>query len=261
MSVLPTAGDDGGTGSTPAPEASDASPVRIRRYEPRDREQVVAIFSTGMLGLIPALCWHVLTAGGVAASAAAATAALMGAVGARAHAPWPVLGLAVAGGAVSVPIAAWLFARNAMRDYVRGSLQTDLRDISTFYSDTGAGPGSAFWVAERVDDGQVGYHGRGQHSGARSMQVVQPACLHACEGAVWAAHACVHACMHACIAPWRPLPRSMYRKPWAAHGLPFPASLVPCRPLVLHLTCSRTRPPHAVPRRPALPTTHRSSAT
>ncbi|GLC35170.1 hypothetical protein PLESTB_000562000 [Pleodorina starrii] len=129
----------------------DGSVLRIRPYRPEDREDVLRIFSSGMLSLALGGTGYVLNNSRplkVLSYALPAASLLVSRkrVG--------LLGGAVAtvGAAALMPCLVFALLRQAMSKYVTQSITgVDLSDIESFYSTTGAGHGSAFWVAELIE--------------------------------------------------------------------------------------------------------------
>ncbi|EFJ51150.1 hypothetical protein VOLCADRAFT_87940 [Volvox carteri f. nagariensis] len=126
--------------------------IRIRPYRPDDRDQVIRIFSQGMLGLAwPDGVGHVFnTTRLLRLMACAAPAAALLVTAKRSS--FVLKAVMSLGGAAFAPCLAFGILKKALKQYVRKSINgPDLSDIETFYSAAGAGHGSAFWVAELLE--------------------------------------------------------------------------------------------------------------
>eukprot|EP00667_Euglena_gracilis_P019007 EG_transcript_20286 len=134
-----------------APPPKEA--ICVRPLAPADCPAVRELFTAGMNGFTRGFWTDYLRRHPqyILASVAAPAAAY---AMTRTSSVWVRYG-AVLLSAFAFPAATFMRSVKAQQGYINYSLNDDLRDPVHFYSNAGAGPGSAFWVACRETDGKV----------------------------------------------------------------------------------------------------------
>ncbi|GLI70617.1 hypothetical protein VaNZ11_015515 [Volvox africanus] len=129
--------------------------IRIRPYRTDDHDEVIRIFSSGMMGLVPSGVRQILqTSRPLQVFACAAPAATL--IASPKRSSFLFKAAASLGAAAFVPCLVFALIRRTVKRYIFQSVDgPDLSNIETFYSTSGAGHGSAFWVAEIVEQGPV----------------------------------------------------------------------------------------------------------
>ena len=115
--------------------------ITVRTFVAADNDAIRALFSAGMMSLVPALVRGSLLPPGKAGAILAALLLSLRLL---------LSPLALAGVALTLLLAHRLMLSRLMSDYVAGALASDCADIEAFYR----GGGGEFWCATDDDDGE-----------------------------------------------------------------------------------------------------------
>eukprot|EP00195_Chlamydomonas_chlamydogama_P017682 CAMPEP_0202914536 /NCGR_PEP_ID=MMETSP1392-20130828/63295_1 /ASSEMBLY_ACC=CAM_ASM_000868 /TAXON_ID=225041 /ORGANISM="Chlamydomonas chlamydogama, Strain SAG 11-48b" /LENGTH=229 /DNA_ID=CAMNT_0049606209 /DNA_START=155 /DNA_END=844 /DNA_ORIENTATION=+ len=125
---------------------SKSALVTVREFQLKDETAVKTIFATGMMGLAGQI-WTDAYSLWTFPAASVGTAAITFGLCKLTDSSILTTTLATLASAAALPAVFRLYVNKIMADYVNASLSDDLKDIQTFYSEKGAGPGSVFLVA------------------------------------------------------------------------------------------------------------------
>eukprot|EP00668_Euglena_longa_P034013 GGOE01043725.1.p1 GENE.GGOE01043725.1~~GGOE01043725.1.p1 ORF type:complete len:250 (-),score=61.87 GGOE01043725.1:150-899(-) len=131
--------------------------IVVRPYTPADEATVHHIFSAGMMSIVTPLWRGMYRKRALLPilSCIPPAAVLLATRTVMHFSKWPLCLLS----ALAVPSLLWLWVHHMLQRYIHMSLREDLKDIATFYSASGAGPGSMFWVACAARDEEEGKEG------------------------------------------------------------------------------------------------------